>query len=418
MMELSDKFFLALGIKPDDYSGIKKLSVDSGIPATRLKYYNEVNIIPSGKDLRCILEAVGISEIELMLRMGSFNRQLTEAIERHYSDIYRIIKGDLGERHTPEIKEPRISLETPLGRLYQGNCLDLMPSMDDDSVDLIFADPPFNLNKLYGSGINDNLKKEQYLAWCEEWIGECIRILKFGGSFLLWNLPKWNTSLAEYLNSRLTFRHWIASDIKYRLPISGRLYPSHYSLLYYSKGIKPKTFHPDRLPMPVCPSCKFDLTDYGGYKDKMNAKGVNLTDVWFDIPPVRHAKYKKRKGANELSIKLLDRIIEMASDEGDLVFDPFGGAGTTYVVSEIKKRRWVGIEIGPVDDIIKRFEAIREEEAYLNEIRKNLNCLFTEDTLKERMEKGLWTCETVRKYKRTPEAPKLFQFTKATKVYD
>ena len=98
----------------------------------------------------------------------------------------------------------------------------------------------------------------------------------------------------------------------------------------------------------------------------------------------------------------------MASDEGDLVFDPFGGAGTTYVVSEIKKRRWVGIEIGPVDGIIKRFEAIQEEEAYLNEIRKNLNCLFTENTLKERLEKGLWTCETVRKHKRTPETPKLF----------
>jgi site-specific DNA-methyltransferase (adenine-specific) len=355
MMEFSDKFFLALGIKPDDRSEIRKLAIDTGIPAATLNYYNEANIIPSGKDLRTILETVGITEIELMLRMGSFNRRLTEVLERQASDIYRIIKRDLGERHIPEVREPRISLKTPLGRLYQGDCLDLMPFMDDDSVDLIFADPPFNLNKLYGSGINDNLKKEQYLAWCERWISGCVRILKFGGSFLLWNLPKWNTYLSEYLNSRLTFRHWIAVDIKYRLPISGRLYPSHYSLLYYSKGPKPKVFHPDRLPMPVCQNCKADLTDYGGYKDKMNPKGVNLTDVWLDIPPVRHAKYKKRKGANELSIKLLDRIIEMASNEGDLVFDPFGGSGTTYVVSEIKKRRWIGIEIGPLNDIIKRF---------------------------------------------------------------
>lgn len=398
-MERLDKFFSAIGIRPDDHSAIKELSVKSGVPTAILKYYNEANIIPSGKDLRCILYAVGVSEIELMLRMGSLNRRLTAAIERHSNDIYRIIKADLGERYTSEANEPKVVLETSLGRLYQGDCLDLMRSMDDDSVDLIFADPPFNLNKIYASGINDNLKREHYLAWCEEWIGECIRILKFGGSFFVWNLPKWSTYLAGYLNRHLTFRHWIAVDIKYRLPIASRLYPSHYSLLYYCKGPKPKTFHPDRLPMLVCPSCKADLIDYGGYKDKMNPKGVNLTDVWFDIPPVRHAKYKKRKGANELSIKLMDRIIEMASNEGDLVFDPFGGSGTTYVVSEINRRKWVGIEIGPGDDIIRRFKTIQEDETYLNEIRQKLNCLFTEETLKARLEKGLWTCETFQEYK-------------------
>ncbi|MDY0039960.1 MAG: site-specific DNA-methyltransferase [Desulforhabdus sp.] len=186
---------------------------------------------------------------------------------------------------------------------------------------------------------------------CETWAGECIRLLKPGGSLFIWNIPKWNTHLSAYLNARLTFRHWIAVDIKYSLPISGRLYSSHYSLLYYCKGEKPKTFHPDRLPMEICPVCKADLRDYGGYKDKINPKGVNLTDVWMDIAPVRHRKYKKRKGSNELSVKLMDRIIEMSSDEGDVIFDPLGGSGTTYVVAEIKRRRWLGIELGPVEDI-------------------------------------------------------------------
>ena len=273
-------------------------------------------------------------------------------------------------------------------------------SHQDDSVDLIFADPPFNLKKLYPSGMDDNLKCEQYMSWCEQWARECVRILKPGGSFFIWNLPKWNTSLAGYLNTKLTFRHWISVDIKYSLPIQGRLYPSHYSLLYYCKGPKPRAFHPDRLPMSVCPNCKADLNDYGGYKDKMNPQGINLTDVWFDIPPVRHAKYKKRKGANELSVKLLDRIVEMASDEGDLVFDPFGGSGTTYVVSEIKKRRWIGIELGPVEDIVRRFDSMREDEYCLGEVRRSLNHLFSEDTIEARLKKGLWTCETVREKKR------------------
>ncbi|MDX9786344.1 MAG: hypothetical protein RBT11_06200 [Desulfobacterales bacterium] len=63
--------------------------------------------------------------------------------------------------------------------------------------------------------------------------------------------------------------------------------------------------------MDICPHCLGDLKDYGGYKDKMNPDGVNLTDVWLDIPPVRHKKYKKRNSSNELSVKLIDRIIEM-----------------------------------------------------------------------------------------------------------
>ena len=151
--------------------------------------------------------------------------------------------------------------------------------------------------------------------------------------------------------------------------------------------------------MPICPHCVGDLKDYGGYKAKMNPEGVNMTDVWLDIPPVRHAKYKRRNGANELSIRLLDRIIEIASDEGDIVFDPFGGSGTTYAVAEIKKRKWIGIELGPTDDIVSRLKNLREETVYLKRIRKDYNCLFTEKNLKLRIKKNLWTPESVRKKK-------------------
>lgn len=152
--------------------------------------------------------------------------------------------------------------------------------------------------------------------------------------------------------------------------------------------------------MEICPACKADLRDYGGYKDKMNPKGVNLTDVWLDIAPVRHSKYKKRKGSNELSVKLMDRIIEMASDVNDVVLDPFGGSGTTYVVAEIKQRRWLGIELGPVEDIVSRFEEIDSEADFLKKIRHNCNCLFTEEDLNIRRKQGLWTCESVRKANR------------------
>ncbi|MCD4676604.1 MAG: site-specific DNA-methyltransferase, partial [Desulfobacula sp.] len=100
--------------------------------------------------------------------------------------------------------------------------------------------------------------------------------------------------------------------------------------------------------------------------------------------------------SNELSVRLLDRIIEMSSNEGDLVFDPFGGSGTTYAVSEIKKRRWIGVEIGPIESIIDRFRNIHKDRSNLENIRKDINSLIPEKYYKKRVEKGLWTPESVR----------------------
>jgi site-specific DNA-methyltransferase (adenine-specific) len=277
-------------------------------------------------------------------------------------------------------------LETPLGRLHEVDCIEMMRSLESNSVDLAFADPPFNLGKKYSSKINDQKTEVEYLEWCQAWLDEMIRVLKPGGALFLWNIPKWNIPLGTYLGQRLTFRHWISVDIKYSLPIVNRLYPSHYSLLYYIKGDKPAIFHPDRMPILCCRHCGRELRDYGGYKDKMNPKGVNISDVWTDIPPVRHAKYKKRE-ANALSLKLMDRIISMASDPGSLVLDPFGGSGTTFVAAELTGRRWVGSELH-CEAIIDRFEALQGDFDHLKEIHENKNTLFRRDDLARRRKSG------------------------------
>ncbi len=277
-------------------------------------------------------------------------------------------------------------LKTPFGKLYQADCMTVLNELETESVDLVFADPPFNLGKQYNSNIDDAMATHEYLDWCKRWLEKTIRVLKPGGSLFLWNLPKWNLSLGSFLSERLTFRHLIAVDIKYSLPINGRLYPSHYSLLYFVKGLKPRIFHPDRLPVPCCRHCGSELRDYGGYKDKMNPKGINLSDVWTDIPPVRHAKYKKRD-ANALSLKLMDRIVSMASDPESLVFDPFGGSGTTYVAAELTGRRWVGSELN-CSDIIKRFDTLDSDKEHISQIHANKNILFTSADLKKRRQKG------------------------------
>lgn len=392
-MDESNNLFQILGIDRNSRKEIQETARKLEISKDELIYYNDNNILPSKKILELISDKFDISTEAVKIKMGIFDKILINKLRNKAEEIEQLVRTD----NSPDKPKTFSSVfETEFGSLYQEDCIEFMKSIESDSIDLIFADPPFNLDKEYPSGINDSLKEKEYIEWTENWLSECVRILKFGGSLFLWNLPKWNTYFSKFLNDRLTFRHWIAVDIKYSLPIQGRLYPSHYSLLYYMKGTRPKVFNPDRLPMETCPHCFKELKDYGRYKNKMNPKGINLTDVWYDIPPVRHRKYKARKGANELSIKLLDRIIEMATEEGDLVFDPFGGAGTTYIISELKKRKWLGVEIGPVEAIEDRFYSISDEKEYLDNYRKNYNHLFPEDVLRQRIRRGHWTPETVR----------------------
>ncbi len=244
-----------------------------------------------------------------------------------------------------------------LGALYKGDCLQLLPYINDCSVDTVFADPPFNLAKEYGLKVNDLRSDDDYLLWCKEWLLHCVRILKPGGSLFLYNLPKWNVHLGCQLSGMgMTFRHWIAVNIKSSLPIPGRLYPSHYSLLYYTKG-KAKTFRKIRTPIEKCRHCGQEIKDYGGHRGAMHPDGVNLTDVWNDITPVRHWKFKSRKRKlNQLSTKILERIVQISTRECDVVLDPFGGSGTTYDVCERLGRHWIGMELESCEVIIERLQ--------------------------------------------------------------
>lgn len=258
-----------------------------------------------------------------------------------------------------------------LGALFAADCMAVLPTIKDGVVDTVFADPPFNLGKEYGESCNDLKSSEEYLKWCKGWVAECVRTIKPGGAFFIYNLPKWNVLLGAYLTELgMDFRHWIAVEISACLPIPGRLHPSHYSLLYYTKG-KPKTFRRIRTPIQTCRHCDGEVKDYGGHRGAMNPKGVTLKDVWTDIPPVRHWKFKsKERRANALSTKILDRVVEMSTNPGELVLDPFGGSGTTFAVCEKKGRQWIGTEIDFAQEIIDRLES--------GEIRSHKNDDFVE----------------------------------------
>lgn len=372
-----------------DLSEINEIYQKIDIPKKQLKEYLS-GIFPLGKDQEKLLAYLKIDQNFLKLIYGKIDRNLTSLLVKNAQYIYPNLLQEPNEQKVQKL-EP--DFRTQLGTLYQEDCLTVLKSIESDSIDLIFADPPFNLSKDYPSKMNDNLPEDEYILWTESWLNECIRVLKPGGNLFVWNLPKWSTYTASYLNEYLTFKHWIAVDIKYSLPIKGRLYPSHYGLLYYVKGNQANVFQPDRLQMSTCPHCFKETKDYGGYKSKMNPLGISLSDVWLDISPVRHSKYKKRKDSNELSIKLLDRIIELGSKEGDLVLDPFGGSGSTYAVCELKNRRWIGSEFGPIEQIIDRLENVEDERPLLKKYRSEVNCLFDDKVKAERKKRTHWLPE-------------------------
>jgi site-specific DNA-methyltransferase (adenine-specific) len=266
------------------------------------------------------------------------------------------------------------------GILYQGDCLQLLSALPDESVDLIFADPPFNLGKDYGEGINDQMELDKYLNWSQQWLSQSIRVIKPGGSLFVFNLPKWCVEYGAYLNRKgMCFRHWVACRMPKAFPRGKKMSPAHYGLLYYTKG-EPSVFNKVYTPIQVCRHCGGEIRDYGGHRKSLNEKGINLMDVWdmpedvwestpeadptevlwtlaeemwTDVPPVRHHRHKKRV-PNELAPIMLERIIAMASNPGQIVVDPFGGSGTTFYAAEKLHRYWIGSEIGDTEAAVDR----------------------------------------------------------------
>lgn len=244
-------------------------------------------------------------------------------------------------------------LTTNLGMLYNDDCLKVMNKMKSNIFDCIFADPPFNLKKDYGTNFNDNTN--DYFNWSSKWIRECIRLLKDGGSFFIYAMPSLAVKFVSELDKELEFRHWIAMTMKGSFPRGNKLYPAHYALLYYTKGT-PNVFNKLRTPIQKCRHCDKDVKDYGGHRKSLNPDGINLTDFWEDTSPNRHSKYKVRAGINELKITIPERAILMSTNEYDLVFDPFGGGGSTYQVCQQYSRRWIGTEMYDCEIIKQRLE--------------------------------------------------------------
>lgn len=249
------------------------------------------------------------------------------------------------------------AVATRFGLLYPTDCFNLFAALRDESIDCVFADPPFNLGKDYGAGaVRDALERREYLKWCFTWIDECVRLLVPGGALFVYILPQWGYHLAAHIEERgMLFRHWIALSMKGTFPRGKKLYPAHYAILYFTKG-PPHTFNRVRLPIPTCRHCGKDIKDYGGHRKYLNPAGLNLTDFWDDTAPARHHKFKARWHINELKPLIPRRCLELATNAGDVVLDPFGGGGSTYEAAEHLERYWLGSEVTTAAAVRERFQ--------------------------------------------------------------
>jgi DNA modification methylase len=259
-------------------------------------------------------------------------------------------------RGRPAVTPPAIP-EALLNRLHRAPCLDILRRIPSGSVDLAFADPPFNLTKSY-EGYNDDLGERDYLRWCKRWLIEYERVLKPGGALFMLNLPRWAAGLADFLlrSGTLYLQNWIVWNA---LPEpKGVLMPAHYALLYFTKGRQAARFNYCSMEQgwqpfeeAVFPPDRPDVCERRACVRQRRASAQTwrgeLTDIWHDIhrerrPIKKTAEEKAHPCATPE--RLLDRIIRLASDPGDVVLDAFAGTGTSALVADRLNRRFIAIE--------------------------------------------------------------------------
>jgi site-specific DNA-methyltransferase (adenine-specific) len=248
--------------------------------------------------------------------------------------------------------------------VLDGDCLEHLRSIPSDSIDMTFADPPFNLNKRYNS-YRDRKELDDYLDWCKQWLSEMVRVTKPTGSILVHNIPKWLTYYASFLNEIADFKHWIAWDAM-STPLGKSLMPTHYGILYYAKDKRINKFYELRHPHKRCRKCNVLLKDYGGKKAGLHPFGPLVSDVWTDLHRIKHAKNRDEHPC-QLPETVLERLVLMTTDEGDIVLDPFAGTGTTLIAAKRLGRNYIGIELDGKYIAIadKKLENVRSD-SYIN----------------------------------------------------
>ena len=254
--------------------------------------------------------------------------------------------------------------------VYNDDCLNFFRKIDNDSVDMIYLDPPFYTQRKQKLSNSDGKvyqfsdtweSKDTYCTYIKERLAEMRRVLKKEGSIFL----HCDTSASHYLRMILddifgesNFRSEIIWSYKRWSNSQKALIPNHQTIFFYSKTRNYKfntiyteysaTTNIDQILQErernSYGKSTYKKNTYGEIVPAKEKRGVPLSDVW-EIPFL-NPKAKERTGyPTQKPIELLDRIIKISTDEGDLVLDPFCGSGTTLVSAKLLNRRYIGVDI-------------------------------------------------------------------------
>ena len=242
-------------------------------------------------------------------------------------------------------------------RLYNQDCIAGMEAMDEGSVDMVFADPPFNIGYKYDV-YEDQMAADEYLDWTRKWGRAVVRALKPSGTFWLAIGDDFAAELKMIFQRelKLTCRSWVIWYYTFGVNCKFKFSRSHTHLFHFVKDPKNFTFNNEAIRVPSARQLV-----YGD--DRADATGRLPDDTWVlrphDLPdgfkpdedtwffPRVCGTFKERAGWHgcQMPEQLLGRIIKSCSNEGELVMDPFGGSGSTLVVAKKLSRRFIGFEL-------------------------------------------------------------------------
>jgi DNA modification methylase len=258
--------------------------------------------------------------------------------------------------HTPEpASEQVIPLE--LDQLYPGDCLELFRRVPAGTVDLVFADPPFNIGYDYDVYV-DRRDTNTYLDWTRSWGREVSRVLKPTGTFWLAIGDEFAAELKVLFHSELGFslRSWVIWYYTFGVHCTKKFARSHAHLFYFAKDPKRFTFNDQEIRVPSARQLVY-------FDARANPDGRLPDDTWIlrpqEVPdgfapesdtwyvPRVCGTFKERAGWHgcQMPEQVLGRIIRACSNPHELVLDPFAGSGTTLTVAKKLQRRFLGFEL-------------------------------------------------------------------------
>jgi site-specific DNA-methyltransferase (adenine-specific) len=243
-------------------------------------------------------------------------------------------------------------VQTDYGKLFQVDAIEFLKTVESDSIDLIFADPPYNIKKAEWDTFSS---QKEYVEWSMEWITESHRVLKTVGSLYICGFSEILADLKWAASELFQGCKWLVWFYRNKGNLGGDWGRSHESILHFRKS-KNFIFNIDeaRIPYnehtlkyPARTQAETSVFSNGKKKHfewSPNPLGAKPKDV-FEIPTISNGSWEKTKHKTQKPVELLRKIILSSSNQESLILDPFGGSGTTYAVAEAYQRLWIGTEL-------------------------------------------------------------------------